>query len=290
MFRFLMKLYYLVTMPASIFFIVHSPLVHPSYKMPLWKRYLLGLRMFLNRHRVQTATSFKSHLVMAMKILQSDPSIPGDIIECGTWKGGSAVNLSLVCKAVGRKLLIYDSFEGLPAGEAWDREAKYYQAGDYCGTLNEVRENIRRYGDMDSCEFIKGWFNQTLPGLNRPILLAFLDVDLEASLETCVAHIWPALVPKGYIFIDEFIKLDYCALFYSESFWKRQFNRTPPGLIGAGSGLALGEYYVGPESEMKLHPLQHATAGGYTRKDFSGVWGSPDGTRTSLPGTASPLP
>jgi hypothetical protein len=209
---------------------------------------------------------------MALKILETPPEIPGDIIECGTWKGGCATNLSLVCKIVGRKLKIYDSFEGLPAGKPSDREAKYYKKGDYCGSLEEVKTNLQRYGAIECCEFIQGWFNATLKRLNSPVLLAFLDVDLEASLETCVRYIWPNLVDKGYIFIDEALGVDYCAFFYSEKYWSKYFNRTPPGLIGAGTGLPLGDYYIGPWGQREANPLQHANAGAYTRKDMSGFW------------------
>jgi hypothetical protein len=209
---------------------------------------------------------------MALKILESPPQTPGDVVECGTWKGGSAANLSLVCRIVGRKLKVYDSFEGLPEGEGRDREAKHYQKGDYHGSLEEVKANIRRYGALESCEFVQGWFEDTLPDLHSPVLLAFLDVDLEASLETCVRYIWPNLADSGYVFIDEFVSLDYCALFFSEAYWRKYFDRTPPGLIGAGTGLPLGDYYIGPWSERAMHPAQHANAGAYTRKDMSAVW------------------
>ena len=273
----IMKAYYLLTVPISIVFILQSHAIHPAYRMTWFKRLRLGFRMFLNRHRIPTGTSFKSHLAMALKILETPPNVPGAVVECGTWKGGSAVNLSLVCDIVGRKLLIYDSFQGLPAGVPGDREAPNYQKGDFRGTLDEVRSNLRRYGAIGCCEFVEGWFDDTLPSLEAPVLLAFLDVDLEASLETCVRHIWPNLVETGYVFIDEFVSLDYCALFYSERFWNANFNRTPPGLVGAGTGLPLGEYYLGPWSERGSHPLWHATAGAYTRKDFSGYWASPNG-------------
>jgi len=135
-----------------------------------------------------------------------------------------------------------------------------------------VRDNIRRYGALECCEFIPGWFENSLPGLRGPILLAFLDVDLEDSLLICVRHVWPALVDAGYVFLDEVMSTDYCALFYSERFWKREFDRTPPGLIGAGVGLALGDFYIGPYDEREDHPAQHVNAGAYTRKDMSGVW------------------
>ena len=270
--RLVLSVYYVLTVPLAILFILTSTRIHPAYRMSFFAKYALGLKMALNKLRISTGTSYKAHLAMALKILETAPEVQGDIVECGTWKGGSAANLSLVCRITGRKLRIFDSFEGLPMGEAADRQAHLYKQGEYHGPLEEVQNNLRRYGAIECCEFVKGWFDQTLPKLDRPVLLAFLDVDLEASLETCVRNLWPHLTPQGYIFIDEYIDLDYCSIFWSETYWKKHFNRTPPGLIGAGVGLPLGEYYIGPWSEVRDHPLQHPNAGAYTRKDFSGHW------------------
>jgi hypothetical protein len=271
MYRFILKAYYVLTMPISIFFILNSASIHPAYKLSLFRKYSLGFRMFLNKMRIQTGTSYKSHLAMALKIFETPPDVAGDVIECGTWKGGSAANLSLVCKIAGRKLIIFDSFEGLPPGESVDRQ-DIYETGDYCGTLDEVKQNIERYGAIECCEFVKGWFDETLPNLNSPVLLAFLDVDLELSLETCVRYIWPNLIEQGYIFIDEYVGMDYCAIFWSEEYWRKYFDRHPPGLIGSGVGLPLGEYYVGPFSDNEKRPLHHPNAAAWTRKDFSGSW------------------
>lgn len=269
---FLLKAYYILTVPVATLFILSSKNIHPSYRMGVAAKLQLGLRMFLNTLRIPTGTSYKSHLTMALKILETPPTVEGDVVECGTWKGGSAANLSLVCKIVGRRLRVYDSFEGLPAGRPTDREAANYQRGDYCGTLDEVRENIARCGALDCCEFVPGWFADTLPALTTPVLLAFLDVDLEESLATCIRGIWPNLVDEGYVFIDEAVSLDYCSIFFSERWWTENFKRPPPGLIGAGVGLALGEFYIGPWGESHLHPLQHHNAGAYTSKSYSAHW------------------
>jgi len=240
--------------------------MHPSYRMSVLRKFRLGLRMFVNTLRIESGSSYKGHLAMALKLLELPPTIVGDVIECGTWKGASAANLSLVCKIVSRRLLIYDSFQGLPSGTPGDREAVYYQEGDYRGTLDEVRRNVRRYGAIDSVEFVPGWFNETLPHLRGPIVLAWLDVDLEASLETCIRHIWPVLVDQGYIFTDEATTLDDVALFWSERWWETHFQRTPPGLIG------LGTFYAGPFAAMRTHPLQHGGTAAYTSKSMSGHW------------------
>lgn len=271
MYRFILKIYYVLTVPVAIFFILNSASIHPAYKLGFFRKYILGLRMFLNKLRIPTGTSYKAHLAMALKIFETPPDVAGLVVECGTWQGGSAANLSLVCKIAGRKLRIFDSFEGLPEGQVADRQA-VYNTGDYCGSLEQVKRNIERFGAIEVCEFTKGWFDQTLPELNEPVLLAFLDVDLELSLETCVRYLWPNLTEKGYIFIDEYVDLDYCSIFWSERYWKTYFDRTPPGLIGSGVGLPLGEYYIGPWSDNTQRPLHHPNAGAYTRKDFSGTW------------------
>ena len=259
-------------MPISIYFILSSTNIHKSYKMNFFKKFWIGFRFFFNTIFIKTATSYKTHLAMALKILETPPEIKGDIIECGTFKGGCAANLSLIAKITNRKLLIYDSFEGLPECTLGDREAKYYNAGDFSGSLEEVTHNIKKFGDIDHCIFVKGWFDKTLPNLTNNILLAFIDVDLEASLDTCVKYVWPNLIDTGYMFLDEVVGTNYLALFYSEKFWGLNFNRTPPGLIGAGTGLPLGEYYIGPWDERDDHPLQHPNSGAWTRKDFSGYW------------------
>jgi O-methyltransferase len=272
MLRFLLKVHYVLSVPFAILAITSSPKIHPSYRMGLRRRLGLGLRMFYNSLRIPTATSYKVHLAMALKLLETPPEVQGHVVECGTWKGGSAVNLSLVCRIVGRKLRIYDSFEGLPEGQPGDREAPNYKKGDYRGPLEEVQGNLRSYGAIEVCEFVKGWFEDVLPGLDVPVVLAFVDVDLEASLHVCVLNLWPRLTEHGYLFTDEAIGTNYSALFYSESWWRRHFDRTPPGLIGAGCGLPLGDYYVGPLAELAAHPMWHLNMVGYTQKSSSGVW------------------
>ena len=168
--------------------------------------------------------------------------------------------------------MIFDSFEGLPKAKVGDFAYGQAKESSHKGTLEEVKKNIKKFGDIESCEFHKGWFHETLPKLKTQILLAFLDVDLQDSLNICVKYIWPNLTETGFIFMDECQNTDYVALFYSEKWWKKNFDTIPPGLIGAGSGLPLGSFYIGPYSELSDHPLQKPYAGAYTQKNMTGYW------------------
>ena len=163
-----------------------------------WSRKLkLALRMWRNTRRVPTGTSYRAHLAMAVKLLEIPPTAKGVVVECGCWQGGSTVNLSLICDIVDRRLVVYDSFEGLPRAEPNDKYASPYGEGYLAADLDSVKENVRRFGKIECCEFRKGWFRDTLPAHREPIVLCFLDVDYQASLYDCVVNLWPHLTSRG---------------------------------------------------------------------------------------------
>jgi O-methyltransferase len=259
--------YHALSVPLAAAMLLDDRYMHPAYKMTRAKKLELALRLYRNTRRIETGTSYKAHLAMAAKLLETPPDVPGVVVECGCWLGGSSANLSVICDLVGRDLIVYDSFEGLPPAEDNDRHAKKEAEGMYRGDLEVVQDNVRRHGVIERCEFRKGWFSDTLPHHTEPIALTFLDVDFQASLHDCVVNLWPHLIEKGHVFIDEFVLIDYCALFWSERFWKEHFDAPPPGLIGAGSGVGVGQYYLGP-FDWKVDPTSIA----YTRKDFYGLW------------------
>ena len=260
-----------VTWPASVLFLLWNPRIHPAYGLTWRRRVQLAYRMRRTTKGVTTGTSYKAHLAMASKLLEIPPEVKGVVVECGCWLGGSTANLSLVCDIVDRELIVYDSFEGLPPPEDNDLYAKDEATGMLKGELELVRDNVRRFGAVDRCQFRKGWFSDTLPNHTERVVLAFLDVDWQASLDDCITNLWPHLTDAGYVFIDEFVLTDYCALFWSERYWKTRFDTTPPGLIGSGSGVGTGGYYLGPFDEWNW--IQDPTSVAYTRKDFSGYWG-----------------
>jgi O-methyltransferase len=260
-----------ISWPATVLFLLYNPRQHPAYMLTWRRKAQLAYRMWRTTRGVVTGTSYKAHLAMANKLLEIPPDVKGAVVECGCWYGGSTANLSLVCDIVGRDLIVYDSFEGLPPPEEGDQYAKDEATGLLKVELDDVRENVRRFGAAGRCTFRKGWFSDTLPHHTEPIVLMFLDVDWQASLDDCITNLWPHLTDKGYVFIDEFVLTDYCALFWSERYWKERFDRTPPGLIGSGSGVGTGGYFLGPFDEWNW--IQDPTSVAYTRKDLSGYWG-----------------
>ncbi len=198
-----------------------------EYGVGTWRKLLLFLRIIRNNLRIPTGSHVFEHLVMAAKIMQVPKSLPGCIVECGSWKGGSAANLSLVADLCGRQLHVFDSFAGLPTPDR--SEIMDYRAGDFCGTFSEVEANIRRCGRIDRCTFHRGFFAETLPGFSEPCVLAFVDVDLISSLNDCLKTLWPLIQPGCYLFSHEARDPRIIQVFRDRS----------QVLIGAGHGLPL---------------------------------------------------
>jgi O-methyltransferase len=81
----------------------------------------------------------------------------GPWLEAGCFKGGSTAKLSLGAQLSGRKLLVFDAFEGLP-DPVTEQEKLGFSKGAYEGSLEEVQKNVHAYGAIEVCEFFPGWF------------------------------------------------------------------------------------------------------------------------------------
>jgi O-methyltransferase len=218
-----------------------------EYGVGLGAKIKLLLATRKNERRIIGASSFLEHLVMATHILRVPKNQKGSVVECGCYKGRSTASLSLVCKLCDRDLEVFDSFQGLPEPTAGDKvhrrlnfpELATYSAGAFCGALEEVQENVRRFGDLSVCKFHPGYFDQTTPHFDRPCVFVFVDADLRDSVETVVKNLWPHVADGCSFFTHEAEQVEIASLFYSGCWWKNQFHCEAPGLVGAGNGLGL---------------------------------------------------
>jgi hypothetical protein len=130
--------------------------------------------------------------------------VPGAFAEFGCFKGYSSSMLSSACASLGIEMHIFDSFEGLPPSDS-----TYYRAGDFAGSLEEVRRNVERFGAMDNVVFHKGYFGESLRNCTLPPLSAlWMDVDLQSSSRD-VMTIADKIDPAGAIFSHETSALDF---------------------------------------------------------------------------------
>jgi hypothetical protein len=74
-----------------------------------------------------------------------------------------------------------------------------FQAGSYAGSIGGVKANIARYGRINRCRFVSGWFEETMPHFNEAIAAVYLDVDLASSTATCLRYLYPLVVSGGFL-------------------------------------------------------------------------------------------
>jgi O-methyltransferase len=129
-------------------------------------------------------------------------SVPGDFAECGVYKGGTAFLLARLLRGRGKRLHLFDTFEGMPASA--ERDPSGHRRGDFGDTsLAAVQAYLAPFPDVT---FHRGFIPETFAGLPADARFSFVhvDVDLYASVRDCLAWMYPRLAPGGILVFDDY--------------------------------------------------------------------------------------
>ena len=145
-------------------------------------------------------------------------SVPGAIVECGLWKGGSLLATILRLQHLGvddRQIYGFDTFCGMtePTEEDVDFRGHSYSAGwggegqvEAGTTLEEVRALLAGTNyDASRVHLVKGPVEETVPA-EAPDRLAVLrlDTDWYESTRHELEHLYPRLSVGGVLLIDDY--------------------------------------------------------------------------------------
>lgn len=141
--------------------------------------------------------------------------IPGAIVECGVWRGGSMMAAAMTLLAAGdgnRELVLFDTFEGMTApGErdvsvAGQPASRSAPEGSCRSTEAEVAANLRSTGyPPQRVRLVKGRVEETVPGqAPGEIALLRLDTDWYESTRHELIHLYPRLSRGGALIIDDY--------------------------------------------------------------------------------------
>jgi len=208
--------------------------------MTFAERRALVRRLFAVSLAVDSPHTQRQMLEMIETIAAIPRTVPGVIVEAGCYKGGSTAKLSLAAHRAGRLLVVCDSFEGIPDNTEQhpDKllgEQIEFNRGDYQGSLQEVMANVDRLGHLASCRFVRGWLEDTLPDLQEPVAVAFIDVDLASSTRTCLKYLYPRLQPGGVLFSHDGHLSLVVDVFNDEQFWLKEVGCPKPEIEGLGT-------------------------------------------------------
>lgn len=150
-------------------------------------------------------------------------NIEGDIVECGVWRGGSAMIMAsklLEMNATQRNFYLYDTYEGMSepseadidytgkhSSERLKKEDKFKGANIWCyAALDEVRKNMQNTGyPDDKLKYIQGKVEDTIPQtVPEKIAILRLDTDWYESTKHELVHLFPLLSQHGILIIDDY--------------------------------------------------------------------------------------
>ncbi|WP_405798861.1 TylF/MycF/NovP-related O-methyltransferase [Streptomyces sp. NBC_01506] len=148
-------------------------------------------------------------------------NIPGDIVECGVWRGGSMQACAKTLLALGetdRGLHLFDTFEGMPPPTAEDLRRDGKSAEDLLAaqgkdrpiwavaSLEDVQagfESVPYPGER--VHYVQGMVEDTVPQqAPEQISILRLDTDWYASTKHELEFLYPRLVSGGVLLIDDY--------------------------------------------------------------------------------------
>lgn len=158
----------------------------------------------------------------------------GVIVECGVYKGGSA----LVLSNSGLPLYLFDSFEKMEDGSKEDTDWDNKVSWNTGVSVDSVRKLFKTF-NVENYNLIVGWFANTLPVVTfgKDISLLHLDVDLYDAYMDCLSTLYYHVKPGGIVVLDDYFTYEGCRKAVKDIFIN------PPEIkkLGAYSGYFIKE-------------------------------------------------
>ena len=196
----------------------------PPDSVAEWERHIVDEA---RPHTMTSAERIVATIDAVAYVLQRN--IPGALVECGVWKGGSVLAMIRVLQCEGvddRDVYLFDTFEGMT--RPTERDTSRYgppTGGDPFFTpdlfnLDAVRSLILGTGYPETrVHFVKGRVEDTLPdAAPAEVALLRLDTDWYDSTWHELLHLYPRLSDGGVLIIDDYGHWDGCRAAVDEYF------------------------------------------------------------------------
>lgn len=165
----------------------------------------------------------RTHALYEAVTYVAKAGIPGDIVECGVWRGGQAMLMALTLKKhadTGRTIWLYDTYSGMTKPEDGDvslltaeraiekwHESQSNDHNEWCyAPEDDVQKNVFSTGYPEkNFRFVKGKVEDTIPAtMPDKIAILRLDTDWYKSTKHELEHLYPRLVPGGVLVLDDY--------------------------------------------------------------------------------------
>lgn len=139
------------------------------------------------------------------ELTEQAAKVSGDILEVGTWRGGSAALMGLRMQELDpkRTLIVADTFEGV--AKAGPRDP-YYSGGEHADTALDTVSTFLHSLALPNIRLLSGVFpDETAHELpDGPIALCHIDVDVYDSARDVFDWVLPRVPCGGIIVFDDY--------------------------------------------------------------------------------------
>ena len=137
-------------------------------------------------------------LLVMYDLLKGVVELPGDAVELGVFRGGSA---RMIASMLPEKMIhLYDTFEGMPDVRGDYDDGMYHGPGTFNCSLEDVQEYLK---DLTNIEYHVGIFpDRGYPSF--PICFAHCDADLYQPTADFLMLVYPLLVPGGVLVVHDY--------------------------------------------------------------------------------------
>jgi Macrocin-O-methyltransferase (TylF) len=186
----------------------------PISAWPKWTGDLLEISIPANLPRkAALSPAGGSNINIILSLLDRTRDVPGDVAECGVFRGNSlaAIALYLNENRLAKHVFGLDSFQGfngsvqkdIDLGGAVDSEKRV--GGFRATSLAHVESKLAGLRLQNSVSLIPGYFADTLEQLlNNKFSFVHLDCDIYESYLRTLQFFYPRLSPGGIILFDEY--------------------------------------------------------------------------------------
>lgn len=160
------------------------------------------------RHNAYTLQS-EAALYKIATLIDNSKSIDGDFMECGVWRGGVGILAAEILKNTNKKIILADSYQGLPFGNVKTDGIHGLNNNEYLSVSETVvKDNFNKLRvDSSNVMYVKGFFSDTLPMFKQPaIAILHIDADIYSSVMCVLNNLYDRVTPGGYVIMDDYFE------------------------------------------------------------------------------------
>ena len=173
-------------------------------------------------------------LLVRYELFKKSLKVPGDIIECGVFKGVGLMYwlklLKIFANGEDKRVIGFDTFSKFSSQlKAYEKSSakKYIKESEFKGVDHKKLLSTIEQNGFDNCVLVKGEINNTIGNFltkNKGLRVSLLNIDFDtyAGTKTVLEKLYSRVSRGGVIILDEYGKSGWGESDAVDGFFKRK--------------------------------------------------------------------